>query len=80
MKVALEKDGVIKVCKSGFSWTTLFFGFLVPLLRGDTKWALIMFILGICTCGLSWIVMPFIYNKKYIKGLQEKGFKVKSMM
>ncbi len=30
----------------GFSWTTLFLGPLVPLFRGDWKWALIMYLVS----------------------------------
>ncbi len=63
MKVFLKNNvGVVKECKVGFSWTTLFFGLFVPLLRGDFKWSAIMFILACLTFGLSWLVMPFIYN------------------
>ena len=75
MKVFLKNNvGVVKECKVGFSWTTLFFGLFVPLLRGDFKWSAIMFILACLTFGLSWLVMPFIYNKKYITSLLEKGY------
>lgn len=58
----------------GFSWTTLIFGFLVPLLRGDEKWAIIQFVLAIITHGLSWFVMPIFYNEWYIKDLIKKGY------
>lgn len=75
MKVFLKNNvGVVKECKLGFSWTTLFFGLFVPLLRSDFKWAAIMFILSLLTFGISWLVMPFIYNKKYIVSLLEKGY------
>lgn len=66
--------GVVKECKVGFSWTTFFFGLFVPLLRGDFKWSAIMLLLAMFTFGISWLVMPFIYNKKYITSLLEKGY------
>lgn len=76
MKLRLKNDaGVVKECKAGFSWTTLFFGLFVPLLRGDFKWSIIMLLLAIITFGISWLVVPFIYNKKYIISLLEKGYK-----
>ncbi|AFS77108.1 hypothetical protein Curi_c00260 [Gottschalkia acidurici 9a] len=44
------------------------------LFRGDWKWAAIQFGLGWVTLGISWLVMPFIYNKLHIKDLLNKGF------
>ena len=37
IKVRLEKDGELKNAFVGFSWTTFFFGFWVPLFRGRFK-------------------------------------------
>ena len=75
MRINLKHpSGYVKQCNGGFSWTTLFFGFLPALFRGDIKWALIMFILAWVTCGISWLVFPFIYNGLYIKDLLEKGY------
>lgn len=70
-----KHTGDRKVIKQGFSWTTLFFGVFVPLIRGDIAYFFIMALLGFVTFGLSWFVMPFIYNGIYIKKLQEKGYK-----
>ena len=80
--VVLEKNGLRKEVKVGFSWTVFFFGFFVPLFRGDLKWAAIMFfgtiLLGFATLGIGGgvlgIVMSFVYNKIYIKDLIEKGW------
>ena len=77
MKIVLQNEaGLRKEVKQGFSWTTLFFGGLVPLFRGDLKWFFIMVILSFPTFGISWLIMPFIYNKKYTESLMMKGFKV----
>lgn len=82
-KVLKHESGLIKEVKIGFSWTTLFFGLFVPLIRGDLKWALIMFgialLAGIPTSGIgsliSNLVFAFIYNKLYVRDLLEKGYR-----
>ncbi|MFC3847542.1 hypothetical protein ACFOPX_03185 [Helicobacter baculiformis] len=44
-KVVLRNEaGESKVCKVGFSWTILFFGIFVPLLRKDWKWCVIFLV------------------------------------
>lgn len=75
--LTLKNDnGVTKTVKVGFSWTMLFFGIFVPLVRGDWKWGLISIVLASITFGISWLVFPFIYNKLYINDLKNKGYKV----
>ena len=76
--INLERDGLIKEAPVGFSWTTLFFGFFPALIRGDMKWALVMFAIGFFTLGFSSFVFCFIYNRLYIQSLIENGYKVKN--
>lgn len=71
--------GKPKEAPVGFSWTTLFFGFFVPLLRKDLKWFAIMLIAQIFTLGISVLVFPFIYNKIYIKSLISEGYQAHSI-
>ena len=75
INLAHSTTGLQKRVKLGFSWTTFFFGFFPALLRGDLKWTLIMFLLMLVTFGLSGFYFIFAYNKIYIKGLMEKGFR-----
>ena len=84
MKVTLENElGTLKQCKVGFSWTTLFFGFLAPLFRGDFKWTLIIlalnFVIGMFSFGIGAFLVNFcfcfFYNRLYINDLLQKGYK-----
>ncbi len=79
MLVNLENDvGVIKKVPVGFSWTMLLFGPLVPLFRGDFKWMVLFLLAVVFTLplyGIGWVILPFIYNKRYILNLLERGYK-----
>ena len=76
--INFEKSSLTKEAPVGFSWTTLFFGFFPALIRGDMKWAVIIFAATFVTFGLAGIVFAFIYNRLYIQSLVEKGFKIRN--
>ncbi len=86
-KISLKHthSGVIKPAPIGFSWTTFFFGGFPALLRGDLKWAVIMWIIWLSGLGLSLltfgitslvfgIVLGVIYNKRYVVERMEEGY------
>ena len=69
--------GGIKEAPVGFSWTCLFFGFFVPMIRGHWGAAFVWFLLVLITFGFANFVLIFIYNKQYLNYLIGNGFKVK---
>ncbi|MBP2629516.1 MAG: hypothetical protein H6Q70_144 [Firmicutes bacterium] len=77
-----KNTGLVKECPTGYSWTTFFFGVFVPLLRGDLKWAAILFfislLIGIPTLGFGSLlvgpVFAYFYNKIFIKAMIEKRY------
>lgn len=73
-KLMKNSIGQVKNIKNGFSWTTFFFGFWVPLFRGDIKYLLVMVILNIITIGVSNLVFSFIYNRLYQEDLIKEGY------
>ena len=75
-------SGLMKTGYVGFSWTTFLFGGFVPLVRGDFKWFIIIvlltLIIGVPTLGVGGLVVGlifgFVYNKKHLESMLEKGF------
>lgn len=71
----VNESGMIKDATTGFSWTTLFFGSLVPLFRSDWKYFVIMCLVGMLTLGFSNLVFSFTYNKTYMRERLNEGYK-----
>ena len=58
----------------GFSWTYLFFGWWVPMFRGELGVAALHLLFTIVTFGLWQIVVAFLYNKQFMTRMLEKGY------
>ena len=75
-KVKLQHpvNGLIKQGFFGYSWTYLFFGWFVPLIRGELGIAALHLIFSIVTLGIWQFILSFIYNKQYMTRMLEKGY------
>lgn len=82
MRVNLKnRNGHLILTKTGFSWTVFFFGWIVPLVRKDWKWAAVMFastlimasVLDVAAVGIA-IGFSFIYNNLYITEMLARGY------
>ncbi len=68
-------SGMTKNGYYGFSWTYFFFGFFVPLFRGELGVAALHALFSILTLGIWQIIICFLYNKQYMtRMLTEKGW------
>jgi len=69
-----KESGLVKKGKFGFSWTYLFFGWFVSIIRGELGIAALHLLFSICTFGLWQIICSFIYNKQYMTRLLTNGW------
>lgn len=67
-------SGEVESAPVGFSWTTLFFQFLVPMFRGHWSAFFIQIAILFPTLGISQFIVPFLYNKWYVKYLLSNGY------
>ena len=64
IKVKHNESGIQKNCFVGYSWTYFFFGFFVPIFRGEIGIGLIHLVFSLITFGIFQLIMPFLYNKQ----------------
>jgi hypothetical protein len=84
-----QKGDKKKRVKKGFSWTMFFFGWFVPLFRGDFSFLILLGILDIGLFALGFVsggigdagmfiinlIFAFNYNQHYCLKLERKGYK-----
>ena len=68
------ETGLMKSGYYGFSWTFLFFGWFVPIFRGELFISLLHFVITLVTLGLWQVIIAFLYNKQYMTRMLEKGY------
>ena len=64
--------------KSGyfrFSWTFLFFGWFVPIFRGELLVELLHLAMTVVAFGIWQVIIAFLYNKQYMTRMLEKGMR-----
>ncbi len=70
-------NGLTRKGYFGFSWTYLFFGWWVPLIRGELGVAALHFLFTCITLGVWQFIVAFLYNKQYMTRMIEKGYVLK---
>ena len=58
----------------GFSWTYLFFGWFVPLFRGELGVGALHLLFTVVTFGLWQLIVCFLYNKQYMTRMLTNGW------
>jgi hypothetical protein len=69
-------SGLPKVGRLGWSWTYLYFGWLVPIFRGEIGMGLLHLILSLVTFGLFQFIWSFLYNKQHLTRLMTTGWEL----
>jgi len=69
-----SSSGMIKTGLYGFSWTYLFFGWFVPLFRGELGVGALHLLFTFCTFGFWQLIVSFLYNKQYMTRMLSNGW------
>lgn len=70
MHIKFSKNGVQKEIKVGFSWTTLFFGWLALAVRGTV----VQMLVTLFTFGLAGLYYAFTINRIHARQLAADGW------
>ena len=71
-----NESGMMKTGYFGFSWTYLFFGWFVPLFRGELGVGALHLLFTAITFGLWQLILCFLYNKQYMTRMLTNGWEL----
>ena len=71
-----KESGMMKIGLYGFSWTYLFFGWFVPLFRGELGVGALHLLFTFVTFGLWQFIVCFLYNKQYMTRMLTNGWEL----
>ena len=69
-----SQSGLTRKGYFGFSWTYLFFGWFVPIFRGELGIAALHLLFTIVTFGWWQLIVCFLYNKQYMTRMLTNGW------
>jgi len=69
-----SQSGLTRKGYFGFSWTYLFFGWFVPIFRGELGIAALHLLFTIVTLGWWQLIVCFLYNKQYMTRMLTSGW------
>ena len=66
----------MKIGGYGFCWTYFFFGFFVPIFRGELGVGALHLLFTCVTFGVWQLIACFIYNKQYMTRMLTSGWEL----
>jgi len=69
-----KESGMMKIGGYGFCWTYFFFGFFVPIFRGELGVGALHLLFTCVTFGVWQLIACFIYNKQYMTRMLTSGW------
>jgi len=74
IQIKHSASGLFKTGLYGFSWTYLFFGWFVPLFRGELGVGALHLLFTFFTFGLWQLIVCFLYNRQYMTRMLTSGW------
>jgi hypothetical protein len=71
-----QQSGLVRKGYVGYCWTYFFFGWLVPIFRGEIGVGVLHLLLTSVSLGFFQLVMPFLYNKQFMTRQLTSGWQL----
>ncbi|MCP4148544.1 MAG: hypothetical protein GY757_12430 [bacterium] len=73
-QIYINDKGIEAQTYTGFSWPCFFVGIFWYLAKGMVGKGFLALLLAFVSCGITWLIFPFMANGQYTQSLQARGF------